>query len=290
MFQKIKVQENVPLKEHTTIKIGGPAKYFLRALSEDELSAALSEAKQNNIKTLVLGGGSNIIFSDDGFDGLVIKNEIKNIKSGGLWITAGAGINLNELVAAATENELSGLEFLAGIPGTVGGAIWMNAGGNKEAIGNFVKEVYFLDHEFKPQKYSQAECEFRYRHSKFQEMVYIITGAKFELEKNSQDRIQKIVEEKIREKQINQDLNHPSAGCIFKNPEGEKSAAQLIEDLDLKGMKMGDIQISPIHANYLINKGNASSDDVIMMISLIKQKVRTNFNIQLQEEVQLIGL
>ena len=161
MFQKIKVQENISLKEYTTIKIGGPAKYFFIAKTEDELSNALLEAKNNNIEPLVLGGGSNIIFSDNGFDGLVIKNEIKGLKSGGLWITAGAGVNLNELVAAATENDLTGLEFLAGIPGTVGGAIWMNAGGKDQAIGDYIKEVYFIDHEFKKQKYKKEECAYK---------------------------------------------------------------------------------------------------------------------------------
>ncbi|MBU0671169.1 UDP-N-acetylmuramate dehydrogenase, partial [Patescibacteria group bacterium] len=274
MFQTINVKENIPLAEYTTIKIGGSAKYFFEAKTEDDLLNALKEATERKMEYFVLGGGSNIIISDNGFNGLVIHNNIKFIDSGGLWITAGAGNNLNELVAAGLENELTGLEFLAGIPGSVGGAVYMNAGSQKKGIGEFVTEVKFIDHEFKKQKFSKEECEFGYRVSKFQKMKYYITEAKFELENSKKLLIQEKIEESIFRKQNTQDLKHPSAGCIFKNPDLGPTAAQMIEELDLKSTEIGGLQVSPIHANYFINTGGATSEDMIMLISYIKEKVR----------------
>ena len=191
MFQKIKVEENIPLKKYTSIKIGGPAKYFYNAKSTQDLQIALQEAKEANINTLVIGAGSNILFSDKGFDGLIIRNLIKYIKVDDNIMSVGAGNNLNEIVTVQTKYGLGDLEFLAGIPGTVGGAVWMNAGSRKIAIGNFVKEVRYLDENFIEKTITGPDCEFGYRKSVFQEKKYYITGCQLLLDYEEAALIQK---------------------------------------------------------------------------------------------------
>ena len=289
MFQKIKVEENIPLSKYSSIKIGGPARYFFDAKSSQDLQIALQEAKAAGLESIVIGSGSNILFSDKGFDGLVIRNLIKYIKVEDDIMSVGAGNNLNEVVTAQTKYGLGDLEFLAGIPGSIGGAVWMNAGSRKIAIGNFVKEVEYLDENYNKQNISGPDCEFGYRKSIFQEKKYNITGCVLNLDYAEPALVQKKIADNIMHKQETQDLGHPSAGCVFKNPMHEMTAAQMIDECDLKGKKIGGLQVSEKHANYIINTGQGTAENFIMLTSLIKQKVRDTFNVQLQFEVQLIG-
>lgn len=290
MFQKIKVEENVPLSKYTSIKIGGPAKYFFLAKSSQDLQIALQEAAENNMEAIVMGAGSNLVFSDDGFDGLVVKNLIKYIKVEDDIMSVGAGNNLNEVVTAQTKYGLGDLEFLAGIPGSVGGAIWMNAGSRKIAMGHYVKEVEYLDENYQKQTISGPDCEFGYRKSIFQEKKYYITGCVLNLDYAEPALVQRNIAENIAHKQEVQDLKHPSAGCVFKNPMHKLTAAQMIKECQLNGKQIGGLKISEKHANYIINAGGGKAADFVMLTSLIKQQVRDTFNVQLEFEVRLIGL
>ncbi|MBU0732244.1 UDP-N-acetylmuramate dehydrogenase [Patescibacteria group bacterium] len=289
MFEKIKIEENVPLSKYTSIKIGGPAKYLYNAKSSQDLQIALQEAKAAGINTLVIGAGSNLIFSDKGFDGLVIRNLIKYIKVEDDLMSVGAGNNLNEVVTAQTKYGLGDLEFLAGIPGNIGGAVWMNAGSRKIAIGNYVKEVEYLDEFFNKKTISGPDSEFGYRKSIFQDKKYYITGCVLNLDYAEPALVQKNIGDNILHKQETQDLKYPSAGCVFKNPMHELTAAQMIEECQLKGKKIGGLEVSSKHANYIINTGKGKAEDFVILTSLIKQQVRDTFNVQLEFEIQMIG-
>lgn len=279
----------MPLSEHTSIRIGGPARYFFAARSDHELKDALREAKENGVGALVIGSGSNIVFSDGGFPGLVIRNLIKRIEVKDDTMSVGAGNNLNEVVAVQAKHGLGDLEFLAGIPGSVGGAVWMNAGSRKRAIGRFVKEVECLDEGLEKKVVSGPDCEFAYRRSLFQSRKYYITGCVLDLDYADPALVQKRIAENIAHKQDVQDLEHPSAGCVFKNPVHRMTASQLIEECQLKGKRIGGVKVSEKHANYIINAGGGKAADFVMLTSLIKQQVRDTFNVQLQFEVQLVG-
>jgi UDP-N-acetylmuramate dehydrogenase len=294
VFQKLnqqlnnKVMQNLPMSLHTTFKIGGPAKYFFAAQSEKDLVEALKIAKELEIKFFILGGGSNILVSDQGFDGLVIKMNLNNLNIMNNEVVAEAGVNLGNLIGQTAKNNLGGLEFLAGVPGTVGGAIYGNAGSPQIDISDFIKKVKVLDKNFNIVEINKDQCKFAYRQSRFKETKEIILSAVFEMKKGDRDQIQEKIKESLKKKKDSQPLEFPSAGSIFKNPK-EKPAWQLIKEADLPGKKIGGAMISEKHANYIVNTENATAEQVIMLISLIKQKIRTQFNIQLQEEIQLVG-
>ncbi|MDZ7799105.1 MAG: UDP-N-acetylmuramate dehydrogenase [Patescibacteria group bacterium] len=283
------LKEKVKLAPFTTFKIGGPAKYFIIVKNENQLIEALKWAKKNKIKYFILGHGANILVSDQGFDGLVIKNEIKELKIlSKTTITVGSGLTLGELLGFCLDHKLKGLEFLAGIPSTVGGAIVGNTGNPKKAIGDFISQVKVIDENLDIKILSHQELKFAYRKSIFKEKDYIILSALFNLIKDTKENIQKKIKENIDNKKQSQPLNRPSAGCAFKNPPG-MSAGKIIEECGLKGKSMGAAKVSEIHANYIINTNSAKAEEVVMLISYIKQQVRDKKNIQLQEEIQLVG-
>ncbi len=286
----MKFEKNVDLKEFTTFKIGGPAEYFFKATTEEDLIKAIKKAKKEELPVFVLGGGSNILISDKGIKGLVIKCEIKGIEFSNNIVKVGAGANINELIGQAADKGFGGLEFLAGVPSTVGGAIWGNAGSHTESIGNLVEKVKVLDNseeELEVKELVKAECQFGYRDSIFKHDDLIILEVLFNLKEV--EKIKEKVAAQIVKKQGSQDLKTPSAGCVFKNPVGNKGAGQIIDELDLKGYEMGGAKVSTKHANFIVNTGEAKAEDVVMLISYIKQQVRDNTGIELQEEVQYIG-
>ncbi|MBU1149030.1 UDP-N-acetylmuramate dehydrogenase [Patescibacteria group bacterium] len=281
------LRENESLKDYTTFKIGGPAKYFFVAKNEADLIKAVDLAHTNNLPYWVLSGGSNVLIADQGYDGLVIKLENRLIKFDSPEVLVEAGVMLNKLVAECTKNNLTGLEWAAGIPGTVGGAIRGNAG----AFGSEMKDSLIwveVIRDRKNTKLNKVECQFVYRNSVFKKEKSIIIKALLKLETGDKQKIQDKVNSHINTKQETQPCKFPSAGCIFKNPEG-KSAGQLIEQAGLKGKKIGDAMVSPVHANFIVNLGQAQAEQVIMLISYIKQQVRTKHQIQLQEEIEYIG-
>jgi UDP-N-acetylmuramate dehydrogenase len=328
------IQKNISLKNHTTFKIGGSAKYFFIAKNEKEITKAVKTAKELNLKYFILGGGSNILIFDKGFDGLVVK--IQNFRLrfqknfGGQaklkTIYVDAGVKLGELVKFSVDNNLTGMEWAAGIPGTLGGAIRGNAGAFNYSISDFVKTVEILDIQgekiqnpkSKIQKYNSKlktfkneDCGFEYRNSVFKRNKnLIILAAEIRLEKGNSETSKKKIQEYLQKRKSVQPLKYPSAGSVFKNilfseisPEAFKKCPKLeqfcqagkipvgwlIENAGLKGKKIGGAQVSEKHSNFIINTGNARAEDVVILISLIKQKVRNKFDLQLMEEIEYIG-
>jgi UDP-N-acetylmuramate dehydrogenase len=287
------IKKDIALSDYTTFKIGGPAKYFYVAESQEELLKAISLAKELNLPFFVLGGGSNLLVSDQGFDGLVIKNQCSNLEVQDNYIFVESGVLLNHLVSISMENSLGGLEWGGGIYGTVGGAIRGNAGAFGEAIGDVVKEVEVFNVETgEIEKLSQSDCQFAYRESVFKKRKnLIILSVKLELIKNNNEEAeinkQKMINYMLNRKNT-QPLSFPSAGCIFKNP-ADVSAGHLIDECGLRGKIINDVQVSEKHANFIINLGEGSASDVMQLIDIIKKAVKDKFNIQLEEEIQYLG-
>jgi UDP-N-acetylmuramate dehydrogenase len=321
------VLENEPLARHCTFKIGGQAKYFFIAKSAEEVGRAIEVAQESNLDFFVFSGGSNILFSDDGFDGLVIK--IQNIKyeiqdthapeqssvRGMAKIEAEAGVKLAEIVAAAAENGLSGLEWATGIPGTIGGAVRGNAGAYGKSTGDAVEEVEVLElknGDWQIKKYKKEDCKFEYRESIFKREGGIILKVVFKLVPGDKNKIKEQMDKilAVRDEKIPQDA---SAGSFFKNVEVTDEiietikkkihedipedfikrkkipSAWIIEQCDLKGKQIGGAKVSKKHANFIVNAGGATAADVISLASLVKMKVRDEAGVQLQEEVEYVG-
>lgn len=257
------VKTNVSLKNYTTFKIGGPAKYFFTAKTKEELIKAIKAAKKLNLPFFVLGGGSNVLFSDKGFNGLVIK----------------FGQPLSSYIS-------KGLEWAAGIPGTIQGAVCGNAGAFKKSMKDIVKEVEVFDAENeKIKNFKNKDCHFSYRNSIFRKKKkLIILSVKIKTRKSNAKRIKQYLDYRKR----TQPLNFPSAGSIFKNPKGF-SAAELIEKCGLKGKKIGRVKISEKQANFIVNLGNGKAGDVKKLIKLIKKKTKDKFGIKLEEEIEFLG-
>jgi len=282
------LKENEPLFRYTTFKIGGPAKYFYIARNSRQLIAAAKTAQELNLPWIILSGGSNVLVADQGFPGLVIKAENRQVKIVDNQVEAESGIMLNKLVSECCKQGLSGLEWAAGIPGSLGGAIRANAGAYQKEIKDLVLQVDIWDGQ-KEKQLKKEECGFSYRQSIFKHNdQYLILFAKLQLTPGDREKIQSEVNQNVNKRQESQPYDLPSAGCIFKNPKN-KSAGQLIEQAGLKGQKIGQAMVSPKHANFIVNTGSATAEQVIMLISLIKQKVRVKFAIQLQEEIEMVG-
>jgi len=290
------IKQNEPLANHCTYRIGGPARVLFLAANEREIIAGIETAEENRFKMMILGGGSNILFSDRGFDGLVLKlanNFIKiaEEKENRAVVLAGAGAPLAALVKFALDNSLAGMEWAAGIPGTVGGAIRGNAGAFGREIGASVLRVRALEISGKsvvPAIVGKEDCAFGYRESVFKRNKnLVITAAKFVLEKGNANEIADKIKECAEKKRISQPLDFPSAGSVFKNPEGF-FAAKIIEDCGLKGRSAGGAQISEKHANFIVNRGNAKADDVLALIAQIKAAAKEKFAVVMKEEIEIV--
>lgn len=305
------VQKNVSLKEYTTYKIGGPAKYFLIAKTKEELSGAISVAKKLKLRTLIIGGGSNLLVSDKGFAGLVIKIGIDDMIVKENKIHAGAGVLTSKLAYVAAENGLSGFEWAAGIPATLGGCIYGHAQAFGVKTSDIIESVEAIDIKtLKIKNFFKDQCRFSLKNSIFKKnknLIIISANLVFNIKDKNE------IEEKIKEFINYRKERHPggaSAGSTFVNPEkkiknkkllqkypelnefnvrGVIPAGFLIQKSGLQGKKIGGAQISNQHANFIINTKNAKAKDVITLIKLAKQKVKKNFGINLEAEVQLIG-
>jgi UDP-N-acetylmuramate dehydrogenase len=308
-----KIQSMVSLAPLTTFKIGGPARFFLIIDKKEELPAAFAWAKKNNIKVLILGGGSNVLVNDRGVDALVLKVKNKGLVLKDGKVEAAAGEDLAKLVNLSQANNLSGLEWAAGIPGTIGGAIRGNAGAYGSSISEsiFSVEVFnLLNLNF--EIYSPGNCRFSYRQSIFSNKNLFIWSAIIELKAGEAGEINDKMKKNITDRSTKLP-KLPSAGSVFKNIDyeillenngslaklaqesnivkGNKvGAGWLIDQLDLKGKKIGGAKVSLEHGNFIVNTGNATTEDVIMLISFIKQQVRTKLNVQLYEEIEYFGL
>jgi len=284
-----KFEKGVFLKDHTTFKIGGEAKYFFTANTKGDIVEAIKWAKKENVPFFVLGGGSNILASDDGFNGLVVKinNKEYEVESCNenfdVCVTAGAGVWLFELIKL----KLSGLEWAVGIPGiTVGGSIRGSAGGFGISITDIVKEVEVFDADsLEVKKLKAEECEFSYKESIFKKNPnLIILSAVLVLQKKDKKEVDNEIKRILKYK-TEKHPGLPSAGCIFKNPDDKTATGLLIQQAGLAGKTIGYAQISDKHSNFIVNLGNASSNDVLELIKLAKTKVKEKFNIDIQEEI-----
>lgn len=310
---KIKFQKNISLANFSTFKIGGKIKYFLKAKNEKEIVEAIKWAKEEKLSFFILGGGSNILFSDKKFKGLVIKIENCRLQIVDCKIVAEAGVPLQKLVFESVKKGLSGLEFAAGIPGTLGGAIRGNAGAFGGEMKNVVEKVRVLrvkNKEFKIEELKNDECEFGYRESIFKKKKnWIILSAILKLKKGKKKEIEKEIKEILKKRKERQPLDFPSAGSVFKNVPLEKvpkeiqeifkdkikrepfpclPAGALIEAVGLKGYQIGGAKISEKHANFILNVKNAKAKDVLKLINLIKKKVKEKFKIKLKEEIEIV--
>ncbi|MBU0649166.1 UDP-N-acetylmuramate dehydrogenase [Patescibacteria group bacterium] len=305
------VLENEPLKNHTTLGIGGGARFFYEAAHSDDLIKAVQTAEELNLKYFVLGGGSNVLVSDKGFDGLVIHAQNKNLRLQGEKIYVEAGVPNAEAARETVNAGLTGIEWLATIPGTVGGAIYGNAGCFGKSIKNAVSKVDVYRTGAK-KRLLKKDCQFSYRDSMFKRNNDIILSAELALEPGEKQAGLKKIAEFMAQKKETQPLDKRSAGSIFKNyafhqPQDIESikakcdippeflaakkipAGWLLEQVGAKGMKVGDIEISDKHANYFINTGKGTATQFIELLDSVKAKVKDQLGVELHEEIQLIG-
>lgn len=305
----LEVLENEPLKNHTTFRIGGPAKFFVRVTNKNELYKAIQACYDLGLDYFLLGGGSNILVADKGFDGLVIKTEKGQIDIDNNIVTAFAGTNLMYMVREVVKNQLGGLEFAANIPGTVGGGVRGNCGAYGKGVGDFVKEVEVLvldEDEVSIKILTKEECEFAYRESIFKKMPnWVIAEIRFELDKDVEaSEKMKDIQKEWGNRCSKQPLAYPSAGCSFKNIlfdpvkhakyaeweiKGKLPVARFIEEADLKETKIGGAMVSGKHGNFIINYENATADHVAQLISLVKTRLHNEFDLDVEEEVQYVG-
>jgi len=280
------IKKDVKLSFFNTFKIGGPADFGAFPCSSEELLALIQSATKIGIPWFLLGGGSNVLIHDEGYRGLVIFTKALNsIKVSNEIIWAQAGVSLNTLLGVCEELGLSGLEPLAGIPGTVGGAVIINAGSYGRSIGELVEEIEMVK-DGKSYKLPVNEIEFKYRGSSIRNDV--VLSAKFRLFSSDKAKVKKEKEKYLKLRRKTQPLNMPSAGCIFKNPP-DIPAWKLIDKAGLRGLRIGGAQISQKHANFIVNVNEAKASEVIEIIQLVKKRVKELFDISLEEEIVYAG-
>lgn len=295
MIDKLKkisphILENEPMSNHTSFKIGGNADMFVSVKSEKELSELLVFARENGIVVTVMGNGSNMLVSDKGIRGLVIQigSEMTDVKIDGETVWAEAGVLMSKLASVVLRENLSGFETLSGIPGTLGGGIYMNAGAYGGEIKDVVSKVTYVDEQGNMHTVTGKECDFSYRHSIFCDGGKYIVSAELLFRKGDYDEIKAAMADYNKRRSDKQPLAMPSAGSTFKRPDGY-FAGKLIQDAGLMGYSIGGAAVSEKHAGFVVNKGGASAKDVLELINHIQKTVREKFGVELEPEVRLIG-
>lgn len=285
-----KIEKDISLSTLTTYKTGGIAKLVVYPNNINNLKQMLKLIHKYNIKYFILGKGSNTLFSDKEFNGVIIKlDKLNNFKIKQTELYVESGMILSKLVQASVKNELTGLEFAIGIPGTIGGAIYMNAGAYGNNMSNIVKSVIVLNEKFQIKEIPLEKLKFDYRYSIFQANKNLIcVAANIKLEHGNHDEIASKIKENLLKRKNSQPLEYPSAGSVFRNPEGNY-AGKIIEELGLKGKNIGGAEISTKHANFIINKNNASSSDILNLIKLVQKEVKDKYKIDLKLEQQLVN-
>ena len=281
--------ENADLREYTTYKAGGKA---LAIVIPDDLNGLITLIKflrEKKVKYKILGNGSNLVFSDKGYNGILIKlDNFNKLEFNDNYVTVGAGYSLTKLSLRTARRGYTGLEFASGIPGTVGGAIFMNAGAYKMDMGYITTTVKVLDPNLEVQILTNQDLEFHYRSSFLQKVKnYICIEATLLLRKGDTETIMEVINDRKKRRIESQPLEYPSAGSVFRNPEGDY-AGRLIEEIGYKGYSIGDAMVSLKHANFIINKGNASGDDIKKLIKEIETKVKEKYNIDLKVEQEFV--
>ena len=287
---KSRVLKNESLKNHTWFKIGGDAKILIKVKKIDEIIDSINLIKENNIEYYILGNGTNILIPDEGINGIIIKlsKDFNKYRIEGNKVYAQAGILLSKLSKKIAKKSLTGFEFASGIPGTVGGAIFMNAGAYGGEMKDIVKYVNVLDNKGNILKLYNKDLKFGYRQSIVKEKDFVVLNVCFELNFGKQKEIYKKIKELDRKRILKQPIKMPSAGSTFKRPPGHY-AGKLIDDSGLRGFRYKDAQVSKKHCGFVVNRGNATCKDVLTLINMVKKIVRDKYGVNLEREVRILG-
>ena len=292
LFNKLNcvVRYDEPLKSHTTFKIGGNCIALIEPREISDIIEAVKICRKNNLNFFVIGNGSNLLVPDEGYNGVIIKlkSEFSTIKFDGEYLIVNSGAKLSEIYPVAYGNSLTGFEFASGIPGTIGGAIYMNAGAYGGEMKDIVESVEVLDLDnFELKELKNEDLDFSYRKSIIQRKNYIITSIKLKLKKGNKEEINAVYEDLRDRRNSKQPLNFGSAGSTFKRPEGH-FASKLIEDAGLKGYHINDAWVSEKHSGFIVNKGNASFKEVMELIEYVQKVVFEKFGVKLETEVRIL--
>ena len=284
----IPVQRNEPMKYHTTIRIGGPVQLLVKPFNVDSLRKILEILKVHGVTYRILGQGSNLLVADEKLDTVVISTEyLDEVEFKGTRLIVGAGLTLARAIHIAMKQELSGLEFAAGIPGSVGGAVVMNAGAFEGCMADVVEKVEAIDKNGRMVTLSNSEMNFGYRTSLFRTERIIITSIEMKLSRDDISSIRGRIEKHLEHRFKTQPLEYPSAGSVFKRPMKDFYVGKAIESLGLKGLKIGGAMVSPKHAGFIINVDNASFRDVVELMELIQRRIEERFHVKLEREVEI---
>lgn len=284
------VLRDEPLKNHTYFKIGGPASILAEPEDTEDLKTVLQLIKKYNIDLFVIGNGTNLLVSDEGFKGAIVKvgDKFNRIERNGYKVVAGAGVLLSSLAKYLAKESLAGFEFASGIPGFLGGAVYMNAGAYGGEMKQVVNKVKCMDFDGNIHEFSNEEMEFSYRHTKISDSDYIVLEAELEFTPGSTIEIMEIIRDLNEKRTSKQPLNLPSAGSTFKRPVNGY-ASKLIEDAGLKGLQYKGAMVSDKHSGFIVSYNNACCEDILELMRIVISTVRDKFGITLEPEVKIIG-
>ena len=292
IVNKNNILKNEPMSKHTSLKIGGNADYFVKIKSVEALKKVLELADENDVPVTIIGNGTNLLVKDGGIRGIVVKLNLNSFKirktSKEILITAESGMTLATLSNIAQKEEIEGLEFLSGIPGTIGGAIRMNAGAYGSEMKDVVVKTRYMTYDGKIKTLELDDHKFEYRNSIFSKLDVIIIDTTLKLKKGSKQEIETKIKEYATARRNSQPLEYPNAGSTFKRKEGIITA-KLIDECGLKGFSIGDAEVSSKHAGFIINKGKATADDVLKLVEHVKKEIKNKYNLDLELEILVLG-
>jgi UDP-N-acetylmuramate dehydrogenase len=291
IISKDKIRYNEPMSKHTTMRVGGPADIMVLPNTVQEIIDVINYAKENNIPVRVIGNGSNMIVSDLGIEGIVIKitSNMSDVTVSGEYITCAAGAGMPKTAVIAKQNSLTGFEFACGIPGTIGGGVKMNAGAYGGQISDVLVSCKYLDENLNIKEIENKDMKYSYRHSIFIENPnYIVLEATFKLAKGNMEEIESKMKENNLARKTKQPFEYPSAGSVFRRPTGY-FVGKLVQDAGLRGVSIGGAQVSEKHTGFIINKDNATCEDLRKLVKLVQDTVKEKFGVELQTEVEFVG-
>nr|WP_320026819.1 UDP-N-acetylmuramate dehydrogenase [uncultured Acetobacterium sp.] len=283
------IKENEPMKDHTSFKVGGPADLFLMPQSKEELQKVLAICKKSQKNLYIMGNGSNLIVRDGGYSGIIINTKaLSHVNTESETLIAEPGISLKDLATIALEEKLTGLEFASGIPGSLGGAVTMNAGAYDGEMKGVIKSIQVITEDGSLKTIPNSECAFGYRSSILQQHNWVLVSVEIELKKGDYQAIEEKMLDLNTQRQTKQPLEYPSAGSTFRRPVGYY-AGKLVQDAGFRGYSIGGAQVSEKHSGFVINKGGATASDILNLIHAIQVGVKEKFNVDLKTEVIVIG-
>ena len=290
---KENIKYNEPMSKHTSFKVGGPAECFIKIQTIEELKEITNFIQKNKINSVIIGNGSNILVTDKGIKGIVLqicikKYEIAKLDEVKIKATIGAGNKMSEIAQKFLKEEITGFEELSGIPGTIGGAVSMNAGAHGKEMKDIVDKIKCVDINGNEKEFLNEEAKFEYRKSILKGNSYIVTEVVLNLEKGKKEEIKAKMDEYSQYRKTKQPIEYPSAGSTFKRGK-DYITAKLIDDAGLKGYSIGDAVVSTKHSGFVINKGNASAKDVLDLVKYIKDTIEEKFNKQIELEIEVVG-